>query len=301
MKYNKPAITFQEQVKLLQSRGLYINDANDAAKKLSHINYYRLSAYRFTFCPPENRDVFIEGTTFDNLWNLYRFDRELRLLLLDAIERIEVSIRTTWANSLAITHDPHAYQNPHLFYNQIEHNSLLSKLDDEIERSYEEFIKHYLHKYDDPHRPSIWAICEILSLGTLSKFYGLLKNRSDRNRISKKYGLDEKYFKSFLQHLAQVRNFCAHHSRVWNRKFPTEIRFPKHLECYFNKSRPKNIYNTLVIILHFFNYLCPDSDWREEIKALINRYKEVNIINMGFRKDWLELEIWDPSKKKHRI
>lgn len=293
MQFNKPPLTFLDQVDLLISRGLNVRDKHVAAKHLSRINYYRLSAYRFPFCEENSPDQFKEDVTFENLWNLYCFDREFRLHLLDAIERIEVAVRTVWANTLALNHGSHAYENPSLFYETRIHESLLEKVDEEVDRSHEEFITHYRNTYTDPKRPSIWAICEILSLGTLSKFYSSLKDRKDRKLIADKFLLDDKNLKSFLQHITVVRNFCAHHSRVWNRRFPAGLKFPRNKVKFLNPNQPKNIYNTLVMILHFMKILCPESSWRDDLKLLLTKYPEVEVKRMGFPNNWCDYEIWN--------
>ena len=75
--------------------------------------------------------------------------------------------------------------------------------------------------------PPLWVVCEIMSLGHLSTFYQNIKRPHDRNLIAKEYCLDEKVLTSFLHHLSHVRNLCAHHSRIWNRRFTITIRLPK--------------------------------------------------------------------------
>jgi abortive infection bacteriophage resistance protein len=257
------------------------------------INYYRFSAYRFPFCIDSNSDIFKKFTTFENLWNLYCFDRKLRLHLMDAIEIIEIALRTTWANTLALSHGSHAYENQDLFKNLRSHDILIRIVDKDIARSHEEFIIHYKEKYTEPQRPPIWAICEILTLGTLSKCYGNLKKRKDRKIIADNFSIDEKKLVSFLRHLALVRNHCAHHARIWNRRFVTEFSFPDSKKEYLNSNEPKKIYNTIVMILHFLKISSPDFQWRNHLINLLNEYDEVEVSRMGFPSSWEDMDIWN--------
>ena len=106
MKYSKPPLTIDEQVELLLKRGM---DGNPdvMAQRLTAVNYYRLSGYWHTFRNPD--DTFKPGTTFDLVWNTYVFDRHLRLLVMDAIERIEIAVRSLMAYHHAHEHGAFAY------------------------------------------------------------------------------------------------------------------------------------------------------------------------------------------------
>lgn len=92
----KPPTTYAEQVEILHSRGLEIPDTDKAIQILKQVNYYRLSAYMLSL---KNDDHFIAGTTINNVYNLYDFDRKLRNLLMSALETVEVAFRTHIAYS----------------------------------------------------------------------------------------------------------------------------------------------------------------------------------------------------------
>ena len=96
--YTKPALTYDKQIELLESRGLQITDKARAKRHLSNVSYYRLSAYMLPFKEMDEngvvKDKFLPNTTWDNVYDLYKFDRKLRLLVFDAIERIEIALRT---------------------------------------------------------------------------------------------------------------------------------------------------------------------------------------------------------------
>jgi hypothetical protein len=103
--FTKPATTQEEQVALLQKRGMIIDDVQAACFHLQHINYYRLGAYWLPFEVNHATHDFKAGTNFTTVLTLYNFDRELRLLVIDALERIEVSMRTQWTYYMAHNHD----------------------------------------------------------------------------------------------------------------------------------------------------------------------------------------------------
>lgn len=134
MKYAKPALSFQQQVQLLASRGLQINDQQRAEHYLAHINYYRLAGYCLPF---EAAHQFRPGVRFEDVIGLYVFDRELRLLVLDAIERIEVSVRTQWAYHFAHEVSPHGYLDAQHAHPMRQYARQLAILAAEVERSKE--------------------------------------------------------------------------------------------------------------------------------------------------------------------
>jgi abortive infection bacteriophage resistance protein len=157
MRYEKPPKTFDEQIDLLLSRGMVIEDRQAAHHYLSHLNYYRLTAYWLPFEADHASHTFHPDTNFNAVLNLYVFDRELRLLLLDAIERVEVSLRTQWAYHLAHDYGAHAYLHSAIARKPDWWQSNLDSLHGEIERADEEFIKHYKRTYTDPPTPPIWG------------------------------------------------------------------------------------------------------------------------------------------------
>ncbi len=296
LKYNKPPLSIDKQLELLLSRGLDISDRERAAHYLYHLNYYRLSGYMLPF-QEEAGHQFKAGTSFEQVLNLYLFDRKLRLLLMDAIERIEVSIRTQWAYHLSHQYGSHAHLDKNLFQNTNKYDRCIRTLEQEYKRSHETFIEHYRKTYDEPAMPPLWVVCEIMSLGHLSTFYQNLKQPQDRNLIANEYNFDEKILTSFLHHLSHVRNLCAHHSRIWNRRFTITVRLPKKkpacLQPFFNRQAPRNIYNTLVLMRYMMTIVCPGSKWETRLTELLKEHNEVNLTVMGFPDGWDKMTIWN--------
>ena len=297
--YSKPALSLKAQLQQLKARGMQIDDENQALHYLGHLNYYRLGAYWLPFEKDHANHEFHSGTTFGDALNSYIFDRELRLWLLDAIERVEVSIRTQFAHHLSLRHGTHPHLTPNLFHNPQRYNYALIKLEQEVKQSGEEFIKHLTQKYEEP-LPPIWAMVELMSLGQLSQWYDNLQDRQDRKIIADTYDIDEKNLRSFMHHLTTVRNHCAHHARVWNREYTVTLKIPNKrpntLLTSFNheKTSERRIYNTLVLLAYLMDKISPDNLWKQRLVDLLNEHS-VNTKAMGFPNNWRELQIWNKN------
>lgn len=230
MQFSKPSLSIVDQIALLERRQMVIADHASASHYLQHLSYYRLRAYWMSFevtSPNAGDHLFRQGTTFDQVIDLYSFDRNLRLLVLNGIERIEVSFRGVWAYRLALQYGPHGYLRSDIYSGYKTFVKQTAHFMREVEQSKERFIKHYNNTYTQPELPPVWAAAELLSLGSLSKWIDLLKHRADRVAIANVYALNDAYFKSFCHHLTYVRNICAHHSRLWNKQMIVTPAFPK--------------------------------------------------------------------------
>ena len=295
MKFTKPFLSFEQQVMLLSERGLIIE--NDTVHYLQHLNYYRLSGYWIPFQEDNKTHRFKPNVRFSDVLNLYRFDRELRLLLLDAIERIEVSIRTQWAHYFAELSGPHAHLEPHLCKNGEWYIKNLAQLQKELARSDELFIKHYQNAYTLPDDPPIWVSCEVMSFGLLSKWLKSMKPSEPCNKIARAYQLDYDVLVSFIEYLAYLRNLCAHHSRVWNRKTTKTIKIPRsktlELISSFNNEplSLRKLYNPLVLVIHLLKIICPDNHFKNSLIALMEKHG-IPFGAMGFPNDWQQRSVW---------
>lgn len=295
MRFDKPAKTLNEQIELLRMRGMRIDDADAARHWLAHLNYYRLTAYWLPFEVAHTPPTFKPGASFDAVLNLYEFDRSLRLLALDAIARIEVSLRTQWAYWLAQKHGPHAHLNAELALRQDRWQHNLDRLREEVDRSDEGFIRHYRATYDQPALPPTWMACEIMSLGTLSRWFSNLGPASTRTAIARTYQLDERVLQSFIRQLTYVRNVCAHHARLWNRELTVTLQLPRTkpavLVSSFHDGGSRRIYNTLVMIAWMLDCIDPGHAWRERLGDLIDKHR-ICPTDMGFPADYAARPIW---------
>ena len=279
---------------------MVIPDKAKAEFYLSQLNYYRFAAYCLPFEKDHASHQFQPGTQFDKVFNLYVFDRELRLLVLDAIERFEVSLRTQLAYHLSHNHaTAHPHLQPQIFHNPVIYGACLNKLDNDIKRSREEFIKHLTGKYEE-WQPPIWAVVELMTMGQLSKWFSNIAARSDRQAISRIYGIDEKIMVSFCEHLSLVRNHAAHHARLWNRDFTKTPMLPKRGDPILLDSlwtladtdrRLRKLYNTFVILAGLMDSICGENHWAKRLKKLINDH-HVDQSKMGFPADWQQKDIW---------
>lgn len=294
--FSKPATTHAQQVDRLQQRGMVVDDRTEAEFYLQHLNYYRLGAYWLPFEADHASHIFQPGTRFSDVLNLYVFDRELRLLVLDAIERVEVSARSQWAYQLAHKHGPHAHLDGALAFKPYLWQINLDKLSDEVDRSDEAFVKHLKATYREA-LPPVWAVCEVMSLGLLSRWFNNLKPMPTRRAISAVYGVDEKVLESWLRHLSLVRNTCAHHSRLWNREFTITPLLPRNkpaglaAQC---QPGSRKLYNSLVILLHCMDIIAPQHHWRARLKDLIVRHG-IPVAAMDFPDHWQQMPIWQDA------
>ncbi|MBK6847212.1 MAG: Abi family protein [Proteobacteria bacterium] len=301
--FTKCATTHTEQVDLLRQRGMQVDDPAEAEFYLQHLNYYRLAAYWLPFEVDHASHKFRAGTRFSDVLNLYIFDRELRLLVLDAVERIEVSVRSQWAYQLAHLHGPHAHLDPKLACRDDRWQTNFAQLQSEVRRSDETFIRHLTSSYDEQ-LPPVWAVCEVMSLGLLSRWFDNLKPMATRRAIAAAYRVDHRVLASWLHHLSTVRNTCAHHSRLWNREFTVTPQVPRTkpadlAPCFAPTSR--KVYNTLVILLYCMDLVAPQHRWRLRLRQLIRDHR-IPVAAMGFPAGWSELAIFhDPARNGHAL
>ena len=292
-RFEKPALSYAAQVERLQQRGMLIDDPAHAAFYLQHLNYYRLGAYWLPFEADHGSHRFQTGTRFSQVLALYVFDRELRLLVLDAIERIEISVRSQWAYQMAHRYGPHGYLDRTLARRPDQWERDKAQVTEEVQRSKEIFIQHLVNTYQEP-LPPVWAACEVLSLGLLSRLFGNLKPMPVRRAIAEVYGIDEKVLASWLHHLTHVRNVCAHHSRLWNREFTITAMQPKHkprgLAAQWAPGSRK-LYNSLVVLLHCMDVVAPLHHWRGRLCSLLAQ-DGVDLGAMGFPAGWERMPIW---------
>ena len=306
MKFNKPPKSFNEQINLLIDRGMQVSDSDKAIRYLTHINYYRLAAYWLPFETSRNPHQFAEDTSFDMVLNHYLFDRELRLHLLDAIERIEVSFRTQWAYHISHAYGSYGYLQNSKGLRKNERRLLkdIEELAEHVRRSDEVFVKHYRDTYDET-LPPAWVSCEVMSFGLLSRFYSNLRAYNVRRAIAATYQFDEGFLEGFLEHLSYVRNVCAHHSRLWNRHFTKKMPLPRGKptglkdNIYIdvaNKTEHK-IYNTLVVVQYLMTVICPESSWAKKLAELTEKYA-IDVKRMGFPAQWKTLPLWQQALAK---
>ncbi|MGV3531351.1 MAG: Abi family protein [Chthoniobacteraceae bacterium] len=304
MKFTKPALSLPAQLTKLQSRGLSIPDTAKAEHYLRFIGYYRLSAYALPFQQHgQPGKPFKPGVTFEDVLNLYRFDRELRLLAMDVLERIEVAVRSVIVNEMCLRHGPHWFMDAAHFNGnatRFNHAKLLDKIDCEFNippsgasptrRHHEVFINHYYGKYTSPYLPPAWMVAETLTLGSWSMIFEHLRVTAERKMIASHFGVDEQVLRSWLHALTYLRNLCAHHARVWNRQLVIKIIIAKkHARFLQGNDR---FYALAVIMNDLMQRIAPGTGWHERLAELLNRHPSVDLSAMGFPATWKQEPFW---------
>lgn len=285
-----------DQIALLESRGLIVDNKARAEHYLKHISYYRLSAYALPF--QVTKDIFNKGVAFDDILNLYLFDRELRLIVLDAIERIEVAIRTQIIYQLSHKYGSHWQDNSGIFLppsvrgqNTIDVFGDIQKAiaDHCKSKNPEVFIQHYLQKYTQPPTPPSWMCVELFTLGQLSRLFTALNHNSDKAGIANYFGLHHRLFHSWIHALNYGRNLCAHHSRLWNRDFAIQPEIPYKslplpwIDLSFNNNR--RCFYFLCVVKYFLQTINPGGHFKDKVEALVNAYPNVPIQLLGIPTD----------------
>ena len=310
MQFNKQSTTIEEQIQLLKDRGMNVGAEETASRWLESVGYYRLSAYWLPFEVPSKSDAvrsknFREGTTLDAVVDLYVFDRKLRLLVLEAIERVEVHVRSRWTYHMANTHGPHAHLNHALFTGGLNYAEQLVRLARSVEKSKETFIAHYKKKYTEPHSPPLWSVTELMTLGELSKWFQATRDNKIKSQVGQEMGLPAKELVEGVMHvLSFIRNICAHHGRLWNRqtvkRIPIIKRFKKDLfivETEPGKHECDNrLYNALVVLLHLMDHQGTDSTMRDRRQKLLESRNSEELGQMGFPENWQNCPIWNSTK-----
>jgi abortive infection bacteriophage resistance protein len=296
--FSKTALTLDEQINLLQSRGLIIENIDLAKEYLKNISYYRMSAYWYTFLKyPQQNHQFKENINFNVVAETYRFDRDLRLLIFNEIERIEVALRSKLIYHYCHNHGNNWFEDASLFNKPSYHYKFLNLLSKEVSNSSEEFIKHYNKKYINNQLPPAWMSFELISFGQLSLLFRNLKNNITKKTICAEFGLDERILHSWFESIAYIRNASAHHMRLWNRKLPKTCLNPKFTSYKWIAKNPKAGYeNRLFLPLAAINYLIksfhPNNNFVTHIKNIKNKFPNIPFGYMGFPIDWQLDEFW---------
>jgi abortive infection bacteriophage resistance protein len=295
MIYDKKPLTFEEQADLLLSRNLVVN-RDELIEKLSKVSYYRLSGYWFPFLRADY--TFYPGTTFSTIWHRYTFDRQLRLLFLDAVERTEIVIRTEVVYRLSHLCGPFGYAKqinlPNLSESQ--HVRFIKTILAEYRRSNETFIQHFAAKYGEDHDlPPVWMVTELISFGTmLTLFRGIPTGM--KQQIASDFGIPDRVLESWLTALNALRNVCAHHGRLWNRQFGYKPMIPrkrKHPEFHVPAVVEGNqAFGMLTILRYLLARIAPQSHWPDRLEALLTAYPDIPLAQMGFPENWKDCPIW---------
>jgi len=292
--YSKEPTSIKEQIKLLKFRGLVINDEEFAEHILLNISYYRLSAYFYHFLElPKENHTFKSKVSFKDIFDLYCFDSELRQIISNELEKLEISFRTQISNQFSLINGAFWIKDSSLFYDSNKRIKIIEKLEKDLFKSDEVFIKSFTKKYSDSLPPS-WISMEILTFGQLSEIYKALKYSKERKSVADYYGLTEKVFVSWLHTLVYVRNLSAHHCRVWNRTLGVKPYNPDKPRNIWLSTSPDNskIFMILSMIMYLLKTVNPNSNYSNKILSLLEKYPQIDVKNMGFSNNWDKEKLW---------
>lgn len=312
--------TYEELIDILIERGMVIDNRERAIRKLAQVGYYRLSGFwypaRMIECDESHKPIqcellkrpkrlnrFQPGTEFDQVFNLYLFDKKLRLAMLDGLERIEIFVRSVIAHELGRGKkkqpgsgedipEPLAWKDS----DYINGKFLKTRRDNQgrdkpssweewqnkhcrlIERSQEDCI--VWHNKNEKEIP-FWAVIEAWDFGTMSKYYGMLKDQY-RQRICLRLGIENKtetdVLRFWLMEMNILRNRCAHHTRIWNQHSSRVLKVTSHE--YFedikeNSNTLSRLYGLIRVMWFLIKQIGPSSCWFDDVNRLIEQFPQV--------------------------
>lgn len=292
--YPKVQKSFDEQLTLLRERGMCFENESQAKHILQNVSYYRLSGYWYPLLQDKRNHIFKDGASFGNAYAIYKFDSALRKMVLSEIEKIEVAVRTQFSYIMSQEQDGWWFTDSSLFSNPARHAKTLANIDDEYNRSDEDFIVSFKEKYSN-HFPPSWITLKITSLGTMSVLYANLKGGRCKRQVAKYFGVADTIMVSWMHTITYVRNICAHHSRLWNKTFGISPMMPRKTVFPFVALPDKgtqHVYFILCMIQYLLNIINPSNTFYHKIKLLLNEYPNIDVNAMGFPKHWQEEPLW---------
>lgn len=278
-----------EFIEFLKKRGLIIENDRKAASYASNIGYFRLIVYMVPFLlEPKSDFVFKPGTTFRQILRIYDFDKKLRLLLFNEIEKIEIAFRNAILYTMqSMTGDPYW-----LMKAEYVGQETLDYVKKEYNRSGEDFIVHFRKTLKMPSAPA-FTLAEILSFGTMTWIYKNLPFKYKKD-VARKFHLHAPVLESWVNLIVLTRNATCHHSRVWNRQnniLTLDMENPPMpwLTCCIDKKR---VFYNISIIKYILDIISPGNDFKEKLLRLLEMFPEVDTAVMGFPDNWLQEPLW---------
>lgn len=308
----KPHTTLREQVAKLEQRGLIFQDKAVQQASLERLGYYRLAGYLYPFreWAPDGSgtrlDTYIAGTSYDHVLSLYDFDKRLRAVVLDAVECLEIAVRTRVAHHLGranptVHEDGRGLDRSFLFAKKGQSGPSgfqvwRTKLDTTVQRSRADFVEHHRRSYGG--RMPIWVAIELFDFGMTSTLFSGM-SYGDQRAVAAQFGVnDGPVFGSWLRAISFIRNVAAHHARLWNVNVVNTLRLPKPAFAVFRHVEPtprEKLYSTLAVLQFLMRRTVGDSTWSEDVQRVVSRFPvhpDINLSNAGFPSDWRAQSLW---------
>lgn len=279
----------EELINYLLSKGVVISNKKDALEKIERYTYYSIvNTYKNIF--KDKNGNYIENVSFDDIYALFEFDKNLKNIILKYCLEIETVIKSIMANQISKVQGVKDYLNTSNWDASINTDikeNLLKKINNEIEKDYNVHtaVTHYIDKYGfvPP-----FVLVKILTFGVASSYYGLLK-QSDRQAIAKYFKISDKLLKQILKNLTTIRNVAAHSDRLYNYTSKFYLSFKLIDKNYIKSDNITNLYMVVRCMeklltkeqyKELYNSIC------EETRKLEEKLKSVEINNitkiMGF-------------------
>ena len=282
--------TIKEQLEILRSRGLTIDDETAAGDFLLRNNYYRVSGYSLTL---RKNDIFFKSAVFQNIMDIYNFDHEFRHILLQYLEVIEVQVKSVYAYEFTKVHGPVGYLDASFFTNRARHEEIIKKAGQQKSQRlpHEAYLKHFVNdlQQDIP----LWAYVDLLTISDISFLYAI-SEQPVKDAVARTFGLSmgkgASILGSYMHSMTIIRNLCAHGSRIYNRLFEQKPSLNKAEKALLMKNSSGELDNA-----HFYGFLLimrrilPETEFnglKGSIIALTEKYPFVRMDYYGFRSDW---------------
>lgn len=302
--------TYDEQIALLRSRGMQIEDEAQARHVLERVSYYRLSGYWYSLRQlssggSRRRDDFIEGATFSQVTALYDFDERLRAEVFQVLTGIELALRALLGHELGCIDPrihlcvellgPPARQPRSATEPSGEYITWLGRYRKELSASREEFVAHHKEKYGG--QLPVWAAVEIMDFGSLNRLYRF-SPETVREKVARRVALTPAQLGSWIRSLNIVRNYSAHHARMFNRVYTLQPRLPRPdqiADLDAVRGVMNRCFGQLTLIQHLITAL--ELHGGDRLPALMASYPSsvpaVPISHLGAPQNWQELGLWN--------
>ena len=312
---NHPALNVKEQISLLKEKGLIITDENFAEYWLSHVSYFRIKNYSYAFKDYQERDGnYLPDTKFEQIVDLYLLDRKLKLIIFEAIENIEVAVKTQISNIFSYSYGQYWYREPNFFLSMNEqrknmkendepksfnkyfdHDFFLKEIDEECKNPDEIFLANYMKNYHPPYPPS-WMLMEILTFGKISILYENLKPCVEKTSIHDNFNLTKKHFTSWLHCFTYIRNKCVHHARLVYKSVKFQPALPEKTSRRFILEQhlvsTDTIYAVLCCLQFMLNTCNNKSAFKNNVTKLIVDFPNIDYQKLGFTPNWRDEPLW---------
>ena len=284
----KPARSYEGQIqRLSQAHGLTISDVKKAREILSTVNYYRLTTYGKHLRRSDNPDLFAEGVSLDTLYALYQFDMGLRHAILPVLEFFEIQLRAKIAYTLAMAYGSLGYTEAANFrgdrQSQGWFKDMHNKFRTEVRRCNDlAFVRHHQNKYGG--KFPVWAAVELFSFGMLGQLFAIMR-QADQEAVAREYGLTPEELCALISAAIDVRNICAHYSRLYNQAIEDQPQLNAQQKVY----ESDKVFPALLALRAVAGQ---ERIWTEMIRSieqLCTEFPQAELSLCGFPENWIDV------------